>query len=148
MTKSEYLKAKRGTIGFTLRKGDIESPKGDSLTVQNDSMSMKEIVSKFANGLSITGGSVKNQLFVGDADFDSPDVEKFQQSNLVDQHDQIREQKERAKDIAQTLRKQQKNAFLKEKAKKDALASAASLAGEGRERPGAVNEPIKKPEQT
>lgn len=95
VTISQKGFAKRNPYKFRLNESDMETPKGVSLTVQDDSYSIKDIYEKFTNGLDL--GIERNAYFNEDADHDDPDESKIQGMDLADRQDLLEETKARAR---------------------------------------------------
>lgn len=64
-----------------------EHVSGKSLTVPDESLSIREILTRFTRGQSV--GGAKEPAFDSGADFDSPDLEKVRDMDLVDR-DELR----------------------------------------------------------
>lgn len=71
----------RNPLNFKLTKEDCETPKGESITVPDESMSIQSILQKFTTGLD--QGIYREGQFHG-GDFDSPDLEKLRDADLFE----------------------------------------------------------------
>ena len=71
----------RSPLTFKLEKHDIEKPKGQSLTVPDESMKIETILRKFTTGLD---SSLYREGQYHDGDHDSPDLEKLKDSDLFE----------------------------------------------------------------
>lgn len=83
------------TLALT-REHDYEKPVGPSLTVPDDSMSIREIVRRFASGLPVHGGRVG---FYDEGD-PMPDISKM---DLADKQEVIENAKSELEEINQRL---------------------------------------------
>jgi len=93
MTKSIHYKENtnrlRWSHTFKLKPSDIEQPKGESMTVPDDSYSIKDLVKKFASGIDPAISKIPN--YGGDedeVDFDDVDLRKAADGDLteLDEH--------------------------------------------------------------
>lgn len=96
---------------FRLLPEHKEKTTGPSLTVPDETLSIKEIVEKHVRGQRIADQLMRTPIYDSGADFDSDDLEKVKQMDLVDQ-DEIYERN--AIKIAE-IKEKQKKLFSKEK---------------------------------
>lgn len=74
----------RSTINFTLGVDDIEVPVGDSMTVPDETMSIKQLLERFMNGQRVPDNLFRDGGFDSGSSFDSDDLEKVRDSDLVE----------------------------------------------------------------
>lgn len=86
-------RANRQWPNFKLRVSDVERPSGRSMTVQDDSYTVKEILEKFSVGE--ISGLFQEPSFQEEASHDSIDLRKVAASDLVDRLELLEEVKER-----------------------------------------------------
>jgi len=101
---------------FRLQPGDLEKVTGVSLTVPDDSFSVREILEKYTRGIDF--GLKRNGIYEDDADFDDYDKEKLSQDDLVDQSEALVQSEITINDYHEKV-KRSKEASLK--AKQDAI---------------------------
>lgn len=109
----------RNASNFKLTPADVESGGGLSMTVPDESMSVRTILEKFSRGMD--PGLSKDPVY-GDENFDSPDMEKLRDSDLVDKE-------EFAQHLATTNAATEKSlneTIAKQKAAQDAAAKKAA----------------------
>lgn len=93
--KNNTTFAKRNPYKFVLTKKDMETPKGVSLTVQDDSYSVRDLYEKFTLGLDL--GVERNAYYGDDQDHDDQDESKLAGLDLAERHELLTETKERAR---------------------------------------------------
>lgn len=99
---------------FRLLPEHKEKTTGPSLTVPDETLSIKEIVEKHVRGQRIADQLMRTPIYDSGADFDSDDLEKVKQMDLVEQ-DEIYERN--AEKIAE-IKEKQKKLFSKKKEEK------------------------------
>lgn len=67
---------------FVLQESHIEHPTGASMTVPDESMSIRDILRKHVSGVRIADTMQREGVYY-DGDFDSPDVEKLRDEDLT-----------------------------------------------------------------
>lgn len=101
----------RNTIDFVLEPRDMEKGGGKSLTVQDDSFTVRELLERHTTGmeLSVTKAPIYGEA---DAELDGLDLEKVKQLDLFDRQELAREYGERI-DARVKLRKDEQEARVK-----------------------------------
>lgn len=87
-----------------------EWPRGDSMTVPDDSYSLKELLTRFVKGQPVSA-PVNEGQFTGDhnyADFDAPDLEKAKHLDMVDKTELADRMRERNMALRKRAEEQEK----------------------------------------
>lgn len=105
----------RNSRNFTLTPADCEAGGGKSETILGDSYTVKEIVERFANGLSVSGG--KAGVYLDNSDHDSIDLEKVNHLDLFEKEELAWEQAEKVKNLKGKAKKEQDDAIASHKEK-------------------------------
>lgn len=75
----------RNAANFVLRPADVEHSYGQSLTVQDDTVSLKTLVEQYTKGGMVPGNIKEGSFPLEDAMLDDVDLEKYRQLDLFDQ---------------------------------------------------------------
>lgn len=103
----------RNRYGFTLEKKDMEFTRGKSLTVQDDSFTIKEILEKFTRGIDPMISKVGHFPDDDDPDYDDEDLESFNKLEIGEQREIVEDTTTRGKNAKMKLdkiKKDQENA--------------------------------------
>lgn len=117
----------RSSINFKLKKSDMETPSGKSLTVPDDSFTVQELLERNTRGLPLTG---REGVFIDDSDIEDDDLEKFNRQDITDrfetaqrageivrkEHEHQASKKERAKALEKENYEKWKKESLQKKA--------------------------------
>lgn len=106
----------RNSANFQLIEADRETVGGVSVTVPDESLTVRDIVDRFTKGHSLGVGQVKEPIYNPDADFDSEDLEKVKSMDLFD----LQQYREAVADRAYAI-----EAELKKREASDAAKAAA-----------------------
>lgn len=74
---------------FRLEKHHCETPTGVSLTVPDESYSIREILEKFTTGIDLRQQLARQPQYDSGASLDSEDLEKVQHLDLYEQQEQL-----------------------------------------------------------
>lgn len=73
----------RNALKFELQSSDKEPGGGLSITVPDESLSVRQLIERFTRGQS-SGVGVREGYFDEGSDFDSPDMQKLDHMDLID----------------------------------------------------------------
>lgn len=100
-------------------KSKEPAPHGPRLVVPDDTLSIKEIIRRFVNGMDI-GGNEDRGVFEEGSDFDSPDLEKLRHADIFDQQLHREAIEAERKTVVERAQKKERIASKKLKAQQDA----------------------------
>lgn len=101
---SKTKKKLRSTLNYVPRSQDRETPKGKSLTVPDDSYTIRQIIERSQNGLPVNVGHEAGYPFEENNDFDSHDIESIQRMDLSEQYEKLEEIRIQRSTLEQELR--------------------------------------------
>ncbi|WNK13216.1 MAG: hypothetical protein [Microvirus sp.] len=81
----------RSTLFYRLTRKDMETPRGVSLTVQDDAYTVRDLYDKFTRGIDM--GLDRSVSWSEDPDHDDHDLEKLPGHDLVERQELLAEQK-------------------------------------------------------
>lgn len=126
----------RNRYGFTLRKEDMEATRGKSLTIQDDSFTIKEILEKFTRGIDPMISKVGHYPDE-EPDFDDEDLEQFNKLEFSEQREIMSDTSELGKKARKTIEKVKKDQedAEREKAIKAKIEAESKKKGDNLEEP-------------
>lgn len=96
---------------WKLRKHQMETPRGVSQTVPDDSYTIRDLIKKYAGGLDPGVTKLANHNGEDDdVDFDDVDFASEARQDIADVHDTLRRQAERQKTLLQQMEERKKKA--------------------------------------
>lgn len=108
---------------------NMEHPKGESVTVPGEAMTVREIYDRYVRGQEIDDEHLRRGMYYDDdQDFDSPDLEKLAKGWSIDNQEYLQELK-----LDIEIKREKLNSFLKEMEKQNASQADASASAEGSE---------------
>lgn len=111
----------RNSGNFAMRESDFEKVNPVSVTVPDESMTIKQIVDRFTKGQTMPIGDVKDPSYVPDVDFDSEDLEKVKDMDLHDLQEYRERLADQAYEIEEELKKRKEAQEAKSKAEAEEL---------------------------
>lgn len=114
---SKRLRENRQWPNFKLQVRDVESPKGKSMTIQDDSYTVQEILEKFSVGE--LSGVVREPLFQEGASHDSVDLRQVMTSDLIDRMELLEDVKERQRELSRKQKQAQEDFEADEKQRQE-----------------------------
>lgn len=118
MQKTRFNPLKRD---WKLKPEYCETPVGESLTVPDETLTIREIVEKHVRGQRIADTLMRTPVYNESADFDDEDIEKLRDSDLYEREEIKQMHKQKIEDF----KEKQKN-FFSEKQKKEKKGTRAS----------------------
>jgi hypothetical protein len=77
------------TINWTVKPEHMETPRGVSMTVPDQSLTLKEILEKSLAGQDLSYWQRNGWYGDNDADYDSDDAEQFARMDIAEQYDYV-----------------------------------------------------------
>ncbi|AXH73437.1 MAG: hypothetical protein [Microviridae sp.] len=93
-TKTKSKTKLRSRYGFELQKKDMETPKGVSVTVPDDSYSVRELLDRHQKGLAFGIQRLGQFDDIDDEDFDALDMNDLQNQEMYEKSEIMEEAKE------------------------------------------------------
>lgn len=137
---------------YQLKAEQCETPKGISLTVPDEAMSMREIITRFARTRQVDVNLQRVPSYDGEAGFDTPDLEKLKNDDIFDRkqfaeelaaHNQ--EQRDLIRKKIEEKQKQQTKPFSKIEKETPPPRGAEGSASGGEEAPKGKTRPKSEP---
>lgn len=96
----------RNPYTFKLEKKDIETPTGKSLTIENEALSITEILNKWTHGIDPMLS--RNPLFMDDTEHEDPDMNEVMHMDVTDRAEVATTAGETYKSVKEELKKSSK----------------------------------------
>lgn len=90
---------------YVLLEKDMETPKGVSMTVEDDSYTVKQLLEKFARGIDPMISKVPLELGDEDATLDDMDLNEVQRMDLVEREELLVSNETRISELKNILKK-------------------------------------------
>lgn len=119
----------RSTQNYKPRKQDRETIKGKSLTVPDDSYTIREIIERSQNGFPVDIKADAGYPFENQDDFEADDIEAIQRMDLAEQHETLQRIRAKRQDLEEELKtkKSDKKAKELEQLKKEEESKKAEI---------------------
>lgn len=114
----------RGTLNWQLTAADMEHPKGESETIQNNAWTIEEILTRFTQGLPLGTGTGIYLDGDEDPDIDSQDMMEFDRMDITEQEELIQDAKARKNESEAKIKAHKAEKEAQEKAAKKARIQA------------------------
>lgn len=113
MQKAEDLQKRKTRIisqlDFVLFPKYKEKNVGISMTVPDESMTIREIMKKHVSGMRIADSLQRQGYYEEDVDHDSPDMEKVKNQDIFDRVERLNFEKSKQQSIQNQIQKNQQN---------------------------------------
>lgn len=111
---------------WTLEERHKEHPQGESMTVPDETLTIKEIMKKHVRGMRMAEELMRTPVYDSGADFDSEDLEEVARMDIFEREQVLETHKEKIREAQEKQKKFLEERDKKKKAQKDGSDSEPS----------------------